>query len=57
MVIINMSLTQEDVDKLKAIHEKEAGEKLSDDEAWAMATRLLELSYLLTESKSQDGQF
>lgn len=41
-----MVLTKEAVDKLKAIHAKVVGEKLSDDEAWEIATRLLEFGYL-----------
>jgi hypothetical protein len=42
-----MALTKEAVDKLKNIHEAATGEKLSDDEAWEMATRLLELAHLV----------
>lgn len=43
-----MALTQEAVDKLKAIHEAKVGERFSDDEAWEMATRLLEFGHLAT---------
>lgn len=49
-----MTLTREAVNKLKAIHEKVTGEKLPDDEAWEMATRLLELGHLLI-GKDADG--
>mgnify|MGYP001372667426 CR=1 FL=1 len=44
-----MGLTQKDVDELKRIHEKETGEKLSDEEAWEMAIRLLELGKIVIE--------
>ena len=39
-----MVLNKEAVDKLRAIHEKATGEKLSDEEAWEMATRLFALA-------------
>lgn len=42
-----MALTKEAVDKLKELHRKETGEELSEEEAWEMATRLLELARLI----------
>lgn len=46
-----MALTQEAVDNLKAIHEEVAGEKLSHEEVWEVATRLLELGHLLMNNE------
>ena len=50
-----MALTQEAVDKLKTIHEKETGEKLSDGDAWEMATRLLGLGCIVAGEDLEDG--
>lgn len=38
-----MPLTQEAIDKLKKIHFEEYGEELSNQEAWDMGTRLVNL--------------
>ena len=44
-----MPLTQKAIDELKAIHRRHFPEELTDDEAWAMARRLLGIFRLLTE--------
>jgi hypothetical protein len=48
----SMPLTQRDIDELRAIHEKETGEKLTSDEAWEMGNRLLRLMDVLTRPDS-----
>jgi len=50
-----MALTQEAVDKLEMIHEKDTGEKLSDEDAWEMATRLLELGCIVAGEDPEGG--
>lgn len=42
-----MSLTQEDIDELKKIYEKDYGKKISNKEAWEMGINLLELGKVL----------
>lgn len=44
-----MPLLQRQIDELKRIHLAETGEHLSDDEAWAMATRLITLARTISQ--------
>jgi|CXWL01.1.fsa_nt_gi hypothetical protein len=47
-----MPLSQKDIDELRAIHKKQYGEDIPNDEAWEMGIRLLNLfRLLLTERK------
>jgi len=46
-----MPLTQEAIDDLKKIHFEEYGEKLTNDEAWEMGVRLLNLAKTLCTVK------
>jgi hypothetical protein len=43
-----MTLTQEAIDKLKAIYKRKTGEELSDEDAWEMGNRLIRIYSLLT---------
>lgn len=43
-----MIFTQQDIDELKVVYLKTTGKKLTDAEAWEMATRMLRLLALLT---------
>lgn len=38
-----MPLSREAIEELKAIHRKETGELLTDDDAWAMGHRLVRI--------------
>lgn len=42
-----MPLQQTDIDELKKLYKEDVGEEISDEEAWAMGTRLLNLYRLL----------
>lgn len=44
-----MPLLQRHIDELNRIHLAETGENLSDDEAWAMATRLFTLARTISK--------
>ncbi len=46
-----MPLTQEAIDKLKKIHYEEFGEELSNEEAWDMGIRLVNLAKTLCTVK------
>lgn len=51
-----MPLNQKAIDELKAIHQGETGESLSEDEAWAMGHRLLRLFAILVRPQAlQEG--
>ncbi len=47
-------LSQEAIDELKAIHKKQTGKDLTDDEAWAMGHRLARLFKILTTEAGSD---
>lgn len=42
-------LTQKDIEELKEIYYEEFGEELTDEEAWEMGERLINLFYILTQ--------
>lgn len=44
-------LSQDDIDDLKQIFRDELGESLGDDEAWDVATRVLNFVWILTNTK------
>ncbi len=44
-----MTLKQKHIEQFKAIFQKEYGRKLSDEEAWEMATNVLDYVRLLIE--------
>jgi len=46
-----MPLTQQDIDELKQIHKEEYGEDLSNEEAWDMGIRLVNLAKTLCTVK------
>jgi len=48
-----MPLTQEAIDELKQIHKEECDEELSNQEAWDMDIRLLNLAKTLCTAKQQ----
>lgn len=48
----SVPLTRQAIEELKAIHQKESGEDLSDDEAWAMGERLLRFLDVVTRPDS-----
>ncbi|MFZ1683638.1 MAG: hypothetical protein WAU88_05840 [Candidatus Zixiibacteriota bacterium] len=51
-----MPLRQPDIDKLKKLYKEDSGEDLSEREAWAMGTRLVQLLRLLfREDGAHDG--
>ncbi len=50
-----MPLTQEAIDDLKKIHFEEYGEELTNDEAWEMGVRLLNLTKTLAKHGQDDN--
>lgn len=50
-----MPLTQQDIEELKQIHQKNFGETLSDDEAWEIANRLLRFFDFLLSSPVRES--
>jgi hypothetical protein len=48
-----MSITQHDIDQLKEIYKRQFGGDLSDEEAWEMGIRLVNLFRLLLGDKQE----
>ncbi len=55
-MVVGMPLKQTDINQLKAIYREETGQTLSDAEAWAMGTRLIELFRLLLRVNDESDQ-
>jgi hypothetical protein len=50
-----MALTQRDINELRAIYARETGTQLSNDEAWAMGYRLLQVFDVLLRPLGTPG--
>jgi len=48
-----MPLKQRDIDELKKLYKQEYNEELSNQEAWEMGTRLLDLVFTVLSSNSK----
>lgn len=48
-----MPITQNDIDRLKEIYQKQFHEELSNDDAWEMGIRLVNLFRLLLGDKQE----
>jgi len=46
---MTMQLVQEDVDKFRKAYEAETNENITNEEAWEMATRLLDLGQIVMD--------
>ena len=49
-----MSLTQKDIDELKAVHYRVTGEELTNEEAWEMGMNLMQFFTTLYKNKRLD---
>lgn len=51
-----MSLTQIDIDELKAVHYRVTGEELTNEQAWEMGMNLMQFFAALYKNKGGTGK-